>query len=80
MGDVLSVEAGIPRVEPKRAIHYGVFFRDCDGKLQVAIDSLCAERRRAEMFIDLRKAEGVKIDYFVVTLSVPASAEEQANA
>lgn len=91
MGELLSIEAGKLeivdaerrlQVEPVRAIYYGVFFRDCSGKLQVATDNFYAERKRAEMFIRLYgacRAEGTKTEYFIGTLSVPASAEEQAK-
>jgi hypothetical protein len=91
LGELLSIEAGKPEVvdferpqaEPMRAIYYGVFFRDRNGGLQVATDNFYVERKRAERFIELYKAckaDGAKTDYFIATLSVPVSAEEQANA
>jgi hypothetical protein len=91
LGELLSIKAGKSeivdsrclQVEPIRAVYYGVFFRDCSGRLQVATDNFYAERKRAEMFIELYgacRAEGTKTEYFIGTLSVPVSAEEKANA
>jgi hypothetical protein len=68
------VESEYPHAEPTRAIYFGVFFRDLDSRLRVATDNFYAQRKLAELFIELRKPED--IDYFIVALSVPVSAEE----
>lgn len=88
MGKLLGIDAGkrkivklaYPYAEPTRAIYYGVFFRDRNGGLQAVTGNFCAERKRAEAFIEQRKAEGTKTDYFIATLSVPVSALEAGNA
>lgn len=84
MGELLSISTGEPQIEysqgePTRAIYYGVFFRDRNGKLQAATDNFYAERKRVERLIELYKAcraEETKTACFIGTLSVPASAEE----
>lgn len=91
MGKLLSFDGRQPELvssecaqsEPMRAIYYGVFFRDRNGRLQLVTDNFYAERGRAEMFVELYercRAEGMTTHYFVGTLSVPASEKEQANA
>ena len=88
MGDLLSIdvrkranlEVARPRIEPTRAIYYGVFFRDFCGRPRIATDNLYADRKHAEVFIESRKREDLRAEYFIATMSVPASQEELANA
>ena len=86
MGELVSID-GKPeivdfecsQVEPTRAIYYGVFFRDRNGRPQAATDHFYADRKDAERFIALYKAckaEGAKTECFIATVSVPVSAEE----
>ncbi len=84
MGKLLSIEVGSERtrVEPTRETYYGIFFRDRNGELQVSTGNFYAERGCAERLIALCRAscsEGMKANYFIGALSVPASAEEQAK-
>ena len=87
LGALLSIDAGkrelvkfeCPQPEPTRAIYYGVFFRDGNGRPQIATDSFYAERKRAEGVIErfrVGKVKGMGTDYFIATLSVPVSAKE----
>ena len=87
MDELLSVDAGKPEIskvdypqaEPGSTIYYGVFFRDRNGRPQLATDNFYDERKRAEWFVELYKtckSEDMKTDCFIGTLSVPVSAEE----
>jgi hypothetical protein len=83
LGELLGFVAKPSRVVPTRAIYYGIFFRDRDGKLQLATDNFHADRKDAEKSIQLyraAKAEGTATEYFIGALSVPVSAKEQAHA
>ncbi|MDR3798424.1 MAG: hypothetical protein P4K93_09740 [Terracidiphilus sp.] len=87
MTKLLSIGAGKQEItkaaslqaEPVRAIYYGVFFRDRNGRPQVATDNFYDQRADAERFVDIHaacKPKGTNTDCVVGTLSLPVSAEE----
>ncbi len=64
---------------PARAIYYEVCYRKVNGGIGSTNEGIYAERKHAEMHIELAKAKGGTSDYFIATLSVPVSETEVAN-